>query len=87
VRSLLDLSWPREKGARVQRSVTAPDSAAWIKSMHDRGLGVYAWTFRDDKPGRGFSDSETEIRGAIANGVDGFFTDFPATGVAAREKK
>lgn len=48
------------------------------------GLMVHAWTFRDDDKPDWAATPEDEIRAALAAGVDGVFTDFPATGVRAK---
>jgi glycerophosphoryl diester phosphodiesterase len=50
---------------------------------HARGLLVHTWTFRNDAGGYGFKDPQAEIQYYMGLGVDGVFTDFPATGVAA----
>lgn len=55
-----------------------------VERAHGLGLRVHAWTFRDDAGGHGFADPVAEIAHYFALGVDGVFTDFPATGVAAR---
>ena len=65
-----------------------------VFDAHAAGLLVHAWTFRaenqflvqpfrrgTDPAGRG--DLEGEIAAALRLGIDGFFTDFPATGVLA----
>lgn len=51
---------------------------------HALGLLVHSWTFRDDDPPPDGLTGAAEIRRAFTIGVDGVFTDFPATGVAAR---
>jgi glycerophosphoryl diester phosphodiesterase len=66
-----------------------------VADAHAAGLRVHPWTYRaenqfvrapfrrgDDPMAHG--DVEGEIRAALAQGIDGFFTDFPAMGVAAR---
>lgn len=59
--------------------------SAVVRSAHAKGLFVHAWTFRDDKlAGTGFDDGEDEIDAYLAAGVDGLFTDFPETGIDAR---
>ena len=71
----------------------APSSL--VAHAHAAGLRVNPWTYRaensfvpapfrrgDDPKGHG--DVEGEIRAALGQGIDGFFTDFPAIGVAAR---
>ena len=66
-----------------------------VADAHAAGLRVHPWTFRaenmflrppfraGDDPG-GHGDLTGEIRAALGQGIDGFFTDFPAMGVAAR---
>ncbi len=54
-----------------------------IARAHARGLRVHAWAFRDDDVGFGFADATRELDYYLRLGVDGVFTDFPATGVAA----
>jgi glycerophosphoryl diester phosphodiesterase len=62
-----------------------PESKGWITEAHRLGLKVIAWTFDDGRFDRSrFQSSGDEMRSAFENGVDGVFTDFPATGVAAR---
>jgi len=65
-----------------------------VADAHAAGLRVHPWTFRaenqflrapfrrgDDPAGHG--DLAGEIAAALEQGIDGFFTDFPLTGVAA----
>lgn len=59
-------------------------STGIIEMAHAKGLLVHTWTFRDDASGYGFSDPRAEMAYYMRLGVDGVFTDFPATGVAAR---
>jgi glycerophosphoryl diester phosphodiesterase len=67
-----------------------------VADAHAAGLGVHPWTYRaenhflpaahkrgDDPAAKG--DIVGEIRAAIAQKVDGFFTDFPALGRDARD--
>ncbi|WP_235532843.1 glycerophosphodiester phosphodiesterase [Sphingomonas sp. Leaf412] len=69
-----------------------------VADAHAAGLRVHPWTYRAEnyfvRAGfrhglnpRGHGDITGEIRAALAQGVDGFFTDFPAIGVAARKGK
>jgi glycerophosphoryl diester phosphodiesterase len=69
---------------------------ASVAAAHAQGLAVHAWTFRaeneflpdDLKVGRSpaaHGDLRGEIARYLALGIDGFFTDFPAIGVAARD--
>jgi glycerophosphoryl diester phosphodiesterase len=59
-------------------------STGVIELAHARGLLVHTWTFRNDASGYGFGDPQAEMEYYMRLGVDGLFTDFPATGVAAR---
>jgi glycerophosphoryl diester phosphodiesterase len=60
-------------------------STGVIEAAHSRGLLVHTWTFRNDASGYGFKDPQAEMAYYMNLGVDGVFTDFPATGVAARK--
>ncbi len=60
-------------------------STGVIEAAHAKGLLVHTWTFRNDSSGYGFKDPQAEIAYYMNLGVDGVFTDFPATGVAARK--
>ncbi|AXJ94468.1 MULTISPECIES: glycerophosphodiester phosphodiesterase [unclassified Sphingomonas] len=66
-----------------------------VADAHAAGLRVHPWTYRaenqflrapfrrgDDPDAHG--DIRGEIRAALHQGIDGFFTDFPLEGVAAR---
>ena len=55
-----------------------------IEKAHEKGLLVHTWTFRNDSSGYGFSDPLEEMAYYLGLGVDGLFTDFADTGVAAR---
>ncbi len=57
------------------KALQADDSAAWIRSLHEHGLGVIAWTYKNDVPA---------MKRGIELGLDGYFTDYPAAGIAAR---
>ncbi|MBA2673112.1 glycerophosphodiester phosphodiesterase [Ramlibacter sp.] len=59
-------------------------STGVIERAHAKGLLVHTWTFRNDAGTYGFKDPQKEIEYYFKLGVDGLFTDFPATGVAAR---
>jgi glycerophosphoryl diester phosphodiesterase len=56
-------------------------SSGLIEAAHARGIQVHAWTYRDDVPTPGGGSVEDAINKALDIGLDGFFTDFPATGV------
>ena len=59
-------------------------STGVIERAHAKGLMVHTWTFRDDASGYGFKDPQAEMQYYMSLGIDGVFTDFTATGVAAR---
>jgi glycerophosphoryl diester phosphodiesterase len=76
----------------IAKALATPASVA---AAHARGLAVHAWTFRaeneflpdDLKIGQSpaaHGDLRGEIARYLALGIDGFFTDFPAIGVAVR---
>jgi glycerophosphoryl diester phosphodiesterase len=58
-------------------------STGVVERAHGKGLLVHTWTFRNDASGYGFTDPREEMLYYMRLGVDGVFTDFPATGVAA----
>ena len=69
--------------------ITASDrrvdgSTGVIEAAHEAGLLVHAYTFRDDAGKYGFTNPALEIATYLKWGVDGVFTDYTATGVAAR---
>lgn len=57
------------------KALQPDDSAEWVRSVHQRRLGVIAWTYKNDV---------AVMKKGIELGIDGYFTDFPAAGVAAR---
>ena len=68
-----------------------------VAAAHAAGLRVHPWTYRaenyflpsayrDGINPRGHGDLAAEISAALRLGIDGFFTDFPAIGVQARDK-
>jgi glycerophosphoryl diester phosphodiesterase len=67
-------------------------STGVIEMAHDKGLMVHTWTFRNDASGYGFFAKDPakqpleEMAYYFRLGVDGLFTDFADTGVAARAK-
>lgn len=58
-------------------------STGVIAAAHAAGLLVHSYTFRNDSGGYGFFDPTEEIAYYMRLGVDGVFTDFTDTGVAA----
>ena len=62
------------------------ESSGFVEQAQALGLFVHAWTFRDDAyPEALFDNGADEIRQFLEIGMDGFFTDFPDTGVKARD--
>lgn len=55
-----------------------------IEAAHAAGLLVHTWTFRNDASGYGFADPQAEMTYYYQLGVDGLFSDFADTAVAAR---
>ncbi|SMB89557.1 esterase-like activity of phytase family protein [Deinococcus hopiensis] len=59
------------------------ETTDFVARAHAAGLMVHPWTFRNEAtyllPAYA-NDPEAEMRQALRAGVDGFFTDFPATG-------
>ncbi|QPK63262.1 glycerophosphodiester phosphodiesterase [Methylomonas sp. LL1] len=60
-------------------------STGVIEMAHEKGLKVHTWTFRNNASGYGFADPRAEMSYYFELGVDGLFTDFPDTGVEARD--
>ena len=57
-----------------------------IKRAHEHGLLIHTWTFRDDSYPSGYTGGPVEEYLKFFNlGIDGVFTDFTATAIAARE--
>ena len=61
-------------------------STGVIEAAHAAGLFVHTWTFRNDASGYGFANPAQEMAYYMGLGVDGLFTDFPDTGVLARNQ-
>ena len=67
---------------------------ALVRDAHAAGLRVHPWTYRAEnrflaapfrREGSAHGDLAGEIAAALGLGIDGFFTDFPAIGVATRD--
>lgn len=58
-------------------------STGVIEAAHANKLFVHTWTMRDDAGILGFGSGQAEIEAYLRLGVDGVFTDFTDTGVAA----
>jgi glycerophosphoryl diester phosphodiesterase len=71
----------------ADKSLTAPTML--VQDAHDAGLLVHPYTFRNEGLylARDYNgDPELEYRQLIQLGVDGYFTDFPATGAKVRNQ-
>lgn len=69
-----------------KQALMTPAGAAFIAAAHAQRRVVHAWTFRDDQPSPGLTPMD-ECAEALAQGCDGLFCDFPATGIAARARQ
>jgi glycerophosphoryl diester phosphodiesterase len=64
----------------------ANHSTDLVQRAHAHGLLIHTWTFRDDAfPSASYASPIAEMRSFFELGVDGVFTDFPDSGVIARE--
>jgi glycerophosphoryl diester phosphodiesterase len=88
---------PRDSNNRLLAPTTV------VQDAHAQGLQVHPWTFRSENsflpddfrvgnpadPAflRQHGDAIAEDRLFLSLGIDGFFTDFPDTGVAARDQQ
>jgi len=78
----LDLDQPAGGiGIAVSRALDDPELVA---RAHRAGLGVTAWTVRDDGPG-GAERADAQVRRLLDLGIDGLFTDHPDTTLLGRE--
>jgi len=80
-------------GIGIAKSLATPEV---IRAAHAADIKVHVWTFRaeneflppefkrGEQPGD-HGDLEGEIRLFMERGIDGFFVDFPATGVRVRD--
>lgn len=59
----------------------------FVAQAHALGLAVHPWTVRDDAPPADGADVRTELDRLFALGVDGVFTDFPATAIDVRRDR
>jgi len=71
----------------AKAALLADDPAAYVARLHAAGLCVVSWTFADDRfDSKRFGSAAEELAAALAAGVDALFTDFPASGVTARDR-
>jgi glycerophosphoryl diester phosphodiesterase len=93
LRRIADYAW----GIGPNKSQLFTDAAptSLVADAHAAGLGVHPWTYRAEnqflppafRRGGGQGDGGDvggEIAAALRLGIDGFFTDYPAVGFAAR---
>ncbi len=59
-------------------------STGLLEQAHELGLAVHAWTFRDDMLPSHYNSINDELGDYFRLGVDGVFSDFPATAVRVR---
>lgn len=76
------------RDGRINESdFTAVPDDSLIKAAHQRGLLVHTWTFRNEAhrlAGSYANDATKEYNQFFDMGIDGVFSDFPDTAVAAR---
>lgn len=60
-------------------------STGLVEAAHAQGLAVHIWTYRDDAPPYSPQPMPEAMAAALRLGVDGVFTDFPATGSSVLE--
>ncbi len=64
----------------------AGEDSGFVAGAHKLGLNVHTWTIRDDAVPERFLLVADEVKRYLQLGVDGFFTDFPDTGVNLRNQ-
>lgn len=67
--------------------VVGPDGQTtdFVAYAHQEGLFVHPWTLRDDQPAVDGANITAELDRIFRLGVDGLFTDFPATALKNRD--
>lgn len=61
-------------------------STGYLEAAHALGLVVHTWTIRDDETPLVGETVQDELRALYTLGVDGVFTDFPATALRVRDE-
>lgn len=56
-----------------------------VERLHLAGKIVHIWTARNDALPNGIATAEQELNMLFATGIDGLFTDFPATAIKVRD--
>lgn len=77
-------------GVGAQKTLIIDDAGeptGFVAQAHAHGLVVHAWTFRDDQPPPDGAAIEAELERIFAMGVDGVFSDFPATALRVRDRR
>jgi glycerophosphoryl diester phosphodiesterase len=75
-------------GAINEADTDAVANPALAKAIKDQGLLLHTWTFRSEARRLAATyagDPQAEYRQFFGLGIDGLFSDFPATAVAARD--
>lgn len=62
------------------------EPSALLTEAKSLGLQVHPWTIRDDRIGVGYETVADELSALFELGVDGVFTDFPATAVSVKDR-
>ncbi|WP_300395842.1 glycerophosphodiester phosphodiesterase family protein [Henriciella sp.] len=57
----------------------------YVDRAHEQGLLVHVYTVRDDAPAPGFDSADAELKALFGAGVDGVWTDYPATALKVRD--
>ena len=95
LKAVADYAWGLGPNKAMLWNDAVPTSI--VADAHAAGLRVHPWTYRAENyflPSRhrqginprGHGDVAAEISAALRLGIDGFFTDYPAIGVKARDE-
>lgn len=57
-----------------------------VERLHSAEKVVHVWTARNDALPKGFESAEQELKLLFGAGIDGLFTDFPATAIGVRQE-
>ena len=67
------------------RGFGAEDSGL-VDAAHAADVRVHAWTFRDDRLGKGHAGVDEELAAALELGVDALFCDYPTSALRVRAR-